>query len=49
MIEEEEPRAVRTASVNLHSVVVDLDRVALPVRPGDDPLRARHGEVAALR
>jgi hypothetical protein len=29
MIEEEEPRAVGIASVGLHSVVMDLDRVAL--------------------
>nr|WP_246733041.1 hypothetical protein [Rhizobium laguerreae] len=46
MIEEEVPGAVFAFAVNLHAVMMDLDRPAILVLPRDQPLRACHGEIA---
>ena len=49
VVHEEVPRAVLASAVRLHAVVAHLDALAVPVLPGDQPLRARHREVARHR
>lgn len=49
MIDEEHPRPVGQAAMDLHAVVMHLDRPALGIDARDQPLRARHGEVAGDR
>jgi hypothetical protein len=39
MIHEEVPSAVRASSVHLHAAMVHLDRVAVLVLAGDQPLK----------
>jgi hypothetical protein len=46
MIDEEHPRPVGQAAMDLHAVVMDLEGLAVGIDAADQPLRTRHGEVA---
>lgn len=46
VVDEEVPSAALAPAMDLHAVMVDLDRPAVPAPAGDPPLRARHREIA---
>src|SRR5688500_20185453 len=49
MVHEEVPRAVLAFAMDLHAVMMDLDRLAGFVLPRNQPLRACHREIAGNR